>query len=524
MLLHFVNFHSLPTAETFSTPYEGARFSPRAPPSTKLKNCNPVSPHSYRHIFKYTSLFGFVQALYVLLSVVRNKLTAVLIGAAGMGLADLYARSIELLGNLTNFGLGVSAVKRLSQLRSEGESLKRLHGHIRLIRTWVLLTALFGAAVTLVLSPLVSVLSQGTAALFYRYCWLAPGVFFTTLAGGEMAILKATRQLKALALASAGGAVSTLVLALAFYPTLGIEGVLPVLVGTTLLTFVLHHAMLRRKAPYHVGPFNRRFLRTGIPMIQLGLAYIMAGVMTSGAELLVRTVLMRQPGGLANVGYYTAGFTLTVSYARMIFVAMDADYFPRLSAAVANQREMNLLINRQINMLVVLMAPFLILFALCLPLLIHILYTRDFLVVVPMVLAAVSYMYFKAIYTPIAYIPLAKGDSVIYMLLELAYDVVFALLVVGGFLWQGLLGAGIALSLANLADLALIAAFCSHHYGYRINRTTLRRCVMLFLFLLLGLCVATQPSVVLRATLGTGLMLMVVPFAWPILKQVLKRR
>ena len=170
MLLHFVNFHSLPTAETFSTPYEGARFSPRAPPSTKLKNCNPVSPHSYRHIFKYTSLFGFVQALYVLLSVVRNKLTAVLIGAAGMGLADLYARSIELLGNLTNFGLGVSAVKRLSQLRSEGESLKRLHGHIRLIRTWVLLTALFGAAVTLVLSPLVSVLSQGTAALFYRYC------------------------------------------------------------------------------------------------------------------------------------------------------------------------------------------------------------------------------------------------------------------------------------------------------------------------------------------------------------------
>ena len=47
---------------------------------------------------------------------------------------------------------------------------------------------------------------------------------------------------------------------------------------------------------------------------------------------------------------------------------------------------------------------------------------------------------------------------------------------------------------------------------------------MLFLFLLLGLCVATQPSVVLRATLGTGLMLMVVPFAWPILKQVLKRR
>ncbi len=483
-----------------------------------------MSSHSYRHIFKYTSLFGSVQALYVVLAVVRSKVMAVLIGAVGIGLADLFSRTIELVGNLTNFGLGLSAVKRLSELYAQGRSAVHLRGHVRLIRTWVMLTALLGAVVCLVAAPFISWGTHGTMAHTVDYCWLAPAVFFTTLTGGEMALLKGVRRLRALALASVGGAVGMLVLCLTFYPLLGIHGVLPVLVGTTVVTFFAHYASIRHTFPYHVGPFRRRFMVSGLPMVRLGTAYILAGVMTSGAELLVRTVLMKQPGGLANVGYYTVGFTLTVSYLRMIFVAMDADYFPRLSAAVGHTREMNLLINRQINMLVVLMTPFLIIFSLSLPLIIHVLYTSNFLVVVPMVLAAVPYMYFKSIYTPVAYISLAKGDSLIYMTLELTYDVVFALCVIGGFLWKGFLGAGLGIMTANLFDLVLITSFCYHHYHYRINRATLRRCAVLFLLLLIGLFVATQPSAFLRGTLGLGITLMVLPFAWPVLRQVWKRR
>lgn len=483
-----------------------------------------MSPHSYRHIFKYTGLFGSVQALSVLLAVVRNKLTAVFIGAVGMGLADLFSRTIDLLSNLTNFGLGMSAVRRISELSAEGADERCLRRHVRLIRTWVLITAVLGAAVCLLASPLVSLLAYGKAERFAAFCWLAPAVFFTTLAGGEMALLKGLHRLKQLAKASVGAAVCTLVLALVCYATLGVEGVLPVLVGTTISLFLFHYVMLHRPFRYSVGPFRRLFLRQGMTMLRVGTAYILAGVMTSGAELLVRTVLVRQPGALVNVGLYTAGFTLTVSYARMIFVAMDADFFPRLSASVGSVREMNLLINRQINMLVVMMAPFLIVFALFLPIIVHLLYTADFLAVIPMVLAALSSMFFKAIYTPIAYIPLAKGDSVVYMLMELSYDVVFALLVVGGFLWNGLLGAGLALSLANLFDLACISLVYSRHYGYRINRTTLRRIVMLFILLLAGIAVAAQHSVLLCSIAGAGILLLTLRQAWPVFRQVWKRK
>ena len=45
------------------------------------------------------------------MSIIRNKFTALFIGTWGMGLADLYNRTAELIGNTTNFGIAFSAVR-----------------------------------------------------------------------------------------------------------------------------------------------------------------------------------------------------------------------------------------------------------------------------------------------------------------------------------------------------------------------------------------------------------------------------
>ena len=43
----------------------------------------------YGHVLKYTSLFGGVQGLIILIGLVRNKFMALLLGAGGMGLNAL---------------------------------------------------------------------------------------------------------------------------------------------------------------------------------------------------------------------------------------------------------------------------------------------------------------------------------------------------------------------------------------------------------------------------------------------------
>ena len=59
---------------------------------------------NYSHVLKYTGIFGGVQGLNILISLVRNKLIALLLGPQGMGLASLFNTTtnfILLLGSCT---------------------------------------------------------------------------------------------------------------------------------------------------------------------------------------------------------------------------------------------------------------------------------------------------------------------------------------------------------------------------------------------------------------------------------------
>jgi hypothetical protein len=56
----------------------------------------------------------------------------------------------------------------------------------------------------------------------------------------------------------------------------------------------------------------------------LGLSFVVAGVATTGSELLVRWFIHWESNE-SFLGFYTVGFTLVVSYARIIFAAVDAE-------------------------------------------------------------------------------------------------------------------------------------------------------------------------------------------------------
>lgn len=74
---------------------------------------------SYRQIFRNLSLLGSAQFVNVLLAVGRNKLAALFIGVAGMGLADIYARLVETMSGFSHFGIGLTAVRRLTALHEQ---------------------------------------------------------------------------------------------------------------------------------------------------------------------------------------------------------------------------------------------------------------------------------------------------------------------------------------------------------------------------------------------------------------------
>ena len=71
----------------------------------------PTGGGSYRHILKYTSLFGMLQVLNMLINVIRSKAVALLLGPAGTGLINIFTNIGSLMHQATNLGLPFSAVR-----------------------------------------------------------------------------------------------------------------------------------------------------------------------------------------------------------------------------------------------------------------------------------------------------------------------------------------------------------------------------------------------------------------------------
>ena len=96
---------------------------------------------SYKQILKATSLFGGVQIINILISIVRSKLIAILLGPIGIGIAGMLTATIGVISGLTNFGLGTSAVRDISSAYETGNS-KRIAVVSNALQRWVWITGL----------------------------------------------------------------------------------------------------------------------------------------------------------------------------------------------------------------------------------------------------------------------------------------------------------------------------------------------------------------------------------------------
>lgn len=432
---------------------------------------------SYSHIIKYTSLFGGVQGVNILVSIIRNKLVALLLGPDGMGLVSLFNSTIRLISDSTNFGLAMSAVKNISETYKSGDKL-RLHADIKLVRSWSVLTALLGLVICVVLSPLLNKWAFNWGNHTLHFILLSPIVAMTAVTGGELAILKGTRHLKYLASISIYNVFCGLLISVPLYYFWREEAIVPSLIGVALVQMIITIAYSFHLFPLHLS-MNKFFLGKGISMMKLGIAFTLAGMLGSGADFVIRSY-MSHSTSLSNVGLFNAGYMITMVYSGMIFNAMETDYFPRLSAVRENGGKLSVVVNRQVEVSILLISPMLIFFTVGLPVILPLFLSHKFLPALSMSQILVLAMYLRAAKLPVAYIPLAKGDSVSYLLMEGIYDVVVTVLVILLFSFFGLKGAGWGVLLTAVLDFFLLNIYMGIRYHYRLNKTTLLLFILQF--------------------------------------------
>ena len=426
---------------------------------------------SYHHILKYTSLFGSIQALNIFIGLVRNKLVALILGPGGIGLMSLFNSAIALLSNATNLGIATSSVKTLSELYEKGneEQVKR---HVRVIRQWALATAVIGFFACALAGPLLNNFSFSWGNHVKHFVLLAPTVAMLAITGGETAILKSARRLRNLAKVSVWNVFLALVFTTPIIYFYGQKGVIPTI---TLITFT--QMLLTIRYSHRVFPWSFHFDRSlwgeGLPMIRLGIAFVVAGIFGSGADFLIRASL-NNIASLNMLGLYNAGFMMSVTYAGMVFTSMETDYYPRLAAVGHDVHQMSNTVNHQVEVSLLMISPLLVAFSIGAPIIVQLLYSKEFLDVVPMIQITVLAMYLRAMKLPVAYLTLAKGDSWSYLFLEAYSAVVMVIAVVGGYMLFGLPGTGAGLLVTGLIDIIVVNIFTRYKYHYKVSSTVFR--------------------------------------------------
>lgn len=449
----------------------------------KKQSTRRAKDATYDHVIKYIGLLGSVQGLKILVQVVRNKLTTQLLHSDGMGVSASFANISELIYNATNLGLSFGTVRNLSELFEEGTDEERT-AFVRVIRTWAFWTGLLGAFICLALSYFFCQWYFGGDAFFLPYiCLLSLFVFTMPLEAIECSIIKGMRRLKSLAYIETSVVFGSFFITIPLYYFFGMKGIVFSLILSSSFALFVHLLVTTKMFPWRIDFFSRQAFMQGLPLLKIGIPYVVAGVTGAMSTSFIYGALE----SLKEVGLYRQGYLMLTLSSVVVFSAMDSDYFPRLSTANHDAARMNKMANQQIQVNVLLITPILILMCLFMSRLIYLLSSKEFIQIAPMVICATFYLFFRAITLPIAYFPLAKGNSLIYMLAEVVYDIVVAALIYYGYQYGeafmhiffdgipcgGLVGTGVALSLSALIDMVMLSALYGTCYKLRLQRRTL---------------------------------------------------
>ena len=349
---------------------------------------------SYRQIFKATSLFGGVQVFNIIISVIKSKFVAMLIGPAGMGIAGLLTSTTQFITSLTNFGLGVSSVKNVAAAASTGNQ-ERVSTIVTVLRRLVWLTGTLGMVVTFALSPLLSRTTFGNSDYTYAFMWISVTLFFQQITSGQMVVLQGLRKLQYLAKSNITGALIGLLISVPVYYIWRLNGIVPVIIIGSVSSMILSHYFSRKAGIRSIKISPKEVVTEGRDMLKMGFILSLNGITVVGVSYLVR-IFISHTGGIEQVGLYTAGFAIITTYVGMVFSAMSTDYYPRLSAVANDNKKATDLINQQAEIAILILAPILSVFLVFINFIILILYTPKFMAVNAMIHWAAMGMYFKA--------------------------------------------------------------------------------------------------------------------------------
>ena len=301
-------------------------------------------------------------------------------------------------------------------------------------------------------------------------------------------MLQGLRKMRFLAQASFYGNLFGLLFSIPLYYYYRIDAIVPTIIVASFSSLLFSYYYSQKIRIVKVDISNPQLTTEGKSMIRLGIMLTLSGFMTLLSTYLVQIYVTRI-GGLEEVGFYNAGFTLLNSYVGIIFTVMATDYFPRLASICSDNQKVRTSVIQQSFMSILIITPIIILFLIFIPLIIKILYTPKFINIASMLSFGILGMLFRAVSWSMGYIIIAKGDSKIFIRTALGFNLLSLALNGFGYYFYGLEGLGFSFLIYYLIHFFAVKIITKRRYGfyfdddfYKIYLICITMCITTFLF------------------------------------------
>ncbi|RGT58268.1 MULTISPECIES: oligosaccharide flippase family protein [Bacteroides] len=472
----------------------------------------------YRTAFKATSLFGGVQLITIVISVLKSKLIAVWLGTTGFGIMGLFNSSIALLSSITNLGLQNSAVREIAAASAES-NLFKFSALVKAINRWVLLTGLLGALVTIALAPWLSRWVFASDKFVFSFALLSIIVLLTGIYTNHYALLQGTRKLRAMALANVYGASIGFLCSVPMFYFFREDGIVYALILSTISITIVSYSYAKQVKTVTISQTLKESFVIGLPTVKLGFLMALSSISVYLVQFIVKTFIT-QYGSLEDAGLYEAGWAINAQYLGLVFTAMSKDYYPRLSQLSSDNIKMMNAVNQQGEIAILILAPMIIALVVFLPFVINLLYSSDFLDIIPMTKWLLVGSMLKAGSWAISYVFLAKGAGKIYLFNEMGIKCITLPSYLLGYAFGGLLGIGYAFVFCYFCYFIWVAVVAFKRYNIIYSSVFLKvllfTCFFLFFY---AISEVYYPTALVRYLVGCTVLFIISIYSFGELKK-----
>ncbi len=417
-----------------------------------------------RGLIKSMTIIGSAQAVNILISILRMKVLALLLGPTGVGLLSIYNSLQGMVSTAAGLGMGSSGVRQIASVKGEEQALSRVRRVLLAAHLAQGTLAMLG--VWLLRAPIAEWLF-GDRSYATEVGLIGLAILLGLLATAQTALLQGMRRIGDLGRVTVLSALVGTVAGLAAVWFYGQAGLVWFVVVQPLATLLVALRYTRRlPQPTAPRPSAVEIWEVWKPMATLGAAFMLGGLAATATLLLVRSRITQELG-LDAAGQFAAAWGITMTYVGFLLGAMAADYYPRLTEVINDRAAATRLMNDQAQLGLAIGGPVLLLLIGLAPWVITLLYSAEFGPAAELLQWQTVGNVFKLASWALGFAFVAAARSKTFLLVQINFNVIFLLILWPGLTYFGLVAAGPAFMIAYILHFGLLNILAHTMQGFR---------------------------------------------------------